>query len=714
MVNHELFPGLSSPQDHIRNEEGESSMAANFVRQKYELAIRHRKTIESRWLKAFNQFRGNYSQEEIEALNAIKAINPRASEAFIKVTKTKTLAAYGSIIEVVASNGRLPISVEATPEPEGIAKEVFKVSEDNTLYDDHASAIGYKGDGKEIDPGSTFRDLFSGLGKKYEKLFQGGKPISGKSPDQNAMPSVHPSRESAERMDSVIQDQLLELDALSKLQGCLWEVVVFGTGILKGPFTFKEVTPHWSYDPEVDEAPVFEPRVKLRPYIENPSIWDVYPDPYANTQEELDFVVERHKMTKDQLLRLKNQTGFDNKAIDKAAQHLGVGIVSDGGWEQTLRDGVAQSDDTRHEVLEFWGNVPFKDAKEWGIKDLPKGLEDHEMVSVRMWTCYGNCLFKAINPFIPDYIPYYFPVYEEQRYSLWGIGVPENMEDTQRMINVHTRAAQDNLRLAGSLMLEVNESQLAPGQDGNIYDGKVWRKQGGAPGQSIYPISFKSTANEHLMFIREANGWADVATGIPSVLHGVGTGGAGRTAFGLNALMNNGLLAIRTVIKNLDRKLFKPLGQSMFYWNMQFNVDVPEVRGDMKIVAKGTGLLAQKEIQSQRLISLLQISANPLVAPYVNVSNVLHELAVSLDLNPVNLVNDPAQALLAAQIIGQQGNVNYGTNQEAPQSPPPGGQPGNGGVPPTTDANYNAGGNGGNVGSAVGSSPGATNSIAGA
>jgi hypothetical protein len=688
------------------NADSQSMGAANFIRRQFEMAQSNRRNIELRWIKAFDQFRGNYSAEELASLTALRQVNPRASEAFIKVTKTKTLAAYGSLLEVIASNGKLPISVEETPEPEGVAKAVWKGKEDST-FDDIANAYGYKGDGRNLEPGATFKELFNGLGRKYEALFKNGKPIKGESPDPS-LPTVHPAREAAERMDSVIQDQLLEIDALSKLQGCMWELCVFGTGVIKGPFTLSEVTPQWRFNPEEDDKPVMTPVQKLRPYIENPSVWDVFPDPYAQTQEELDFVIERHMMTKEQLLRLANQVGFDKKCIHNVVQAPGVGSTSDANYTTTLRDGIPSSDDTRYEVLEFWGNISVKDAKEWGVDKLPGSLGDEQVVSVRMWQTQGKCIFKSINPFIPDTIPYYFPVYEEQRYSLWGVGIPENMEDAQRMINVHTRAAQDNLRLAGSLMLEVNEAQLAPGQDGSIYDGKIWRKQGGAPGQSIYPISFKSTANDHLMFIQAANQWADTSTGIPSILHGQGTGGVGRTAFGLNALMNNGLLSIRTCIKSLDRKLFKPLGQAMFNWNMQFNIDVPEIRGDLKVVAKGTGLLAMKEIQSQRLLSLLQIGANPLIAPHLNVANVLHELALSLDLNPTDIINDQAQAQLAAELLKAQANVQYGSSPQSPQNIPAGGVPSAGGTPGGTDANYNQGGDGSNLGSAVGQRSGET------
>lgn len=668
--------------------------AGSFVDKKYEFAKRHRDLHEQRWLKWFDQFRGNYSQEEKELLSNIKVKNPYASEAFIKVTKTKTLAAVGSLIEALVAGNRFPIGVEETPEPEGVAKKVY---EDPTggpsEVDDLASTYGYPGDGRSIDRGTTFKDLFNGLGSKYSRLFKDGKLVAGDSPDPTNIPEVYPAREAAEKMNNVIQDQLTEADAISCIEGMLWEMSIFGTGCIKGPFTYEETLHMWDFGGE--GKPKYKPRKKLRPYITNPSIWNIFPDPYAECTKDMDFLIERHKMTKAQLARLRKQSGFDAAAIDIVLrQPGGIPIES---WETTLRDYTISTEDDRYEVLEFWGNMPYELAEQYGF-DLD-GIEDVPVVPVCIWSVNGKCIKKQINPFIPERIPYYLVPYEENMYQLWGIGVPENMEDSQRMINVHTRAGQDNLRLAGSCMLEVNESQLAPNQDNSIYAGKIWRKQGGAPGQSIYPITFSNTAPAHLQFINEANRWADQSSGIPSVNHGqTGVTGTGRTAYGLNAIMNAGNLSIRTVVKNVDRELLKPLGQALFNWNMQFNTDVPEIRGDLKIVAKGASALAQKEVQSQRLISLLQIAANPLVAPFVNVPNIMHDLAVSLDLDPNDIVNDPDQAKLFAKIIGEQANVQFGDGTQAQEGANQAGAGGNGGAVQGDDPNNPVAAGGGSIG----------------
>ena len=50
-----------------------------------------------------------------------------------------------------------------------------------------------------------------------------------------------------------------------------------------------------------------------------------------------------------------------------------------------------------------------------------------------------------------------------------------------------------------------------------------------------------------------------------------------RTASGMSMLLGAASLNIKTVVKNLDDFLLKPLGESYFQWNMQFLEDVLDV-----------------------------------------------------------------------------------------------------------------------------------------
>ena len=85
--------------------------------------------------------------------------------------------------------------------------------------------------------------------------------------------------------------------------------------------------------------------------------------------------------------------------------------------------------------------------------------------------------------------------------SFFGVGIAENMDDTQTLMNGFMRMAVDNAVLSGNLLIEVDETNLVPGQDLSVYPGKVFRRQGGAPGQAIFGTKFPNVAGENLQVI---------------------------------------------------------------------------------------------------------------------------------------------------------------------------------------------------------------------
>ena len=87
---------------------------------------------------------------------------------------------------------------------------------------------------------------------------------------------------------------------------------------------------------------------------------------------------------------------------------------------------------------------------------------------------------------------------------------------------------------------------------------------------------------------------------------------------------------------------------------MQFLEKRLGVDGDLEVKATGTNSLMQKEVRSQRLTMFLQTAQNPAVAPFIKMNKLISELAFSLDLDPEELLNDPEEAAIMAQIIGMQ------------------------------------------------------------
>ena len=154
-----------------------------------------------------------------------------------------------------------------------------------------------------------------------------------------------------------------------------------------------------------------------------------------------------------------------------------------------------------------------------------------------------------------------------------------------------------------------------------------------------------------MMLFDKARVLADESTGFPSFAHGqTGVSGVGRTASGISMLMNAAAGGVKTVIKNVDDYLLRPLGEGFFRFNMQFDFD-PEIKGDLEVKARGTESLMANEVRSQRLMQFLQVASNPALAPFAKFQYIIREIAKSMDLDPDKVTNNMNEAALQAELM---------------------------------------------------------------
>ena len=646
-----------------------------FVEERYSKAEEGRITDETRWLKAYRNYRGLYGPD-------VQFTETEKSRVFIKVTKTKTLAAYGQITDVLLSNNRFPLSVDPTELPDGVADSVhFDPNEPPEMEDTELdSPFGFKGDGKEFPAGATKNSLMSELGPLAEKL----KDVKGLRDGPGATPgsiTFHPAAVAAKKMEKKIHDQLEESGATKHLRSTAFEMALFGTGVMKGPFATNKEYPNWTEDG------TYEPLIKTVPEISHVSIWNLYWDPDAVNMDQCQYIIERHKMSRTELYNLKKRPFFRANVIDE--------VISEGEsytkkyWEDDLRDYAPRFGVNRFEVLEYWGEVSIELLEANDI-DIPEEMMGAGQLQANIWFCNGRILRFVLNPFKPSRIPYFAAPYELNPYSLAGIGVGENMNDSQTLMNGFMRMAVDNAVLSGNLVFEVDETNLVPGQELTVYPGKVFRRQGGAPGQSLFGTKFPNVSNENMQLFDKARQLADESTGIPSFSHGqTGVTGVGRTASGISMLMSAASGNIKTVIKNVDDYLLGPLGKALFNFNMQFDFD-PTIRGDLEINARGTESLMANEVRSQRLMQFLQIASNPALMPFAKMPYIIREIAKSMDLDPDKVTNSMEEAALQAYLLKQRQELAGGAPAPVPAE----------GAPLVSDM---TGGGGGNIG--VGAAP---------
>jgi hypothetical protein len=705
MATYDQIREDSNPSmDEAKEEEVISNLVAQ-INSRFQQCETTREDDEDRWLQAFHNYRGRYFKN-------VAFRDHEKSRVFVKVTKTKVLAAYGQLIDVLFGANKFPLTIQETRVPEGIdeyahlnpLKEQMGMNQNEEptpgiegnmdyvpgepIMQQSNGGLGFPGDGNDLAPGATFGSLNNdaNLGS-LEKEYEDADLTSGPAPSPE-MPQIKPAQIAARRLEKLILDQIEESNGSVELRSAIFEACLLGTGIIKGPFTYNKTLHKYT---DTGNGREYAPETVKVPKMEFVSIWDFYPDPNARNMEEAEFVIQRHRLNRNQVLDLANRPFFNKQAIMDCVR-MGA-KYNKKSWETDIDLEKSQYPDiesNRFEVLEYWGTIDAMSAREEGL-ELDESIDDMEEVQVNVWMIRDKVIRIVQNPFKPFRTPYQSFVYEKNPYTFFGIGVPENMDDAQQIMNGHARMAIDNLALAGNLIFDVDESALASNQTMEVFPGKIFKRQAGSPGQSIYGLKFPNTAVENMQMFDKFRQLADESTGLPSYSHGqTGVQSMTRTASGMSMLMGAASLNIKTVIKNIDDQLIKPLGEALFQWNMQFYEGDLPIHGDLEIKATGSSSLMKKEVRSQRLTMFLQTVQNPAIAPFVRMSEVIKELAHSLDLDPAEILNTKDEAEIYAKIIGQQ-NANKGTSPEAPIPGELGAMGGDGGVPPETPGANNPG-----------------------
>jgi hypothetical protein len=636
---------------------------------------------ETRALKAYRNYRGIYGPDVV-------FMDTEKSRAFIKITKTKVMASFGQECEALFNNGKLPLEIVPSPETLGFPELAHVDPNDpaDTAPPGMPSegVLGFPGDGNDLSPGETLGDRV----KNWAKKKFGNLPVKLKLGAGNSPQDITftPAKDAALKMNKRIHDQLEESQAIVEFKKAAFEKNLLGTGILLGPFNISKEYPDW------DEQGEYIPTKAEIPDLRHCSFWDFYPDSQASRQKDMGHFTIVSKASRATLRSLQDDPSFRSDAIERL---LALGPNYEERWfENYLNDNKSQTDKrSRYFVKTFWGSIDKSVIEASGLSfgfPLP---EDIKEVDCNIWWSGTEIIRLVLNPYKPKRLPVYICPHEEHPYSIFGIGVAENMEDTQMLMNGFIRLAVDNAVLSGCVMLEVDGTMLEPGQQMKISSGKIFYKSSGPPGaQAIRSIQIANTSPANIQLFDTMRRLADEATGIPSFSHGMtGVQGVGRTASGISQLLGAASLTTKTVLKNDDDYWFTPIGNAWYCWNMQFKFD-KSLRGDLSVVARGLSNLMQKEIKLQKLIQVGQIAASiPYAAAYQKWRQWLREIYLSAELDADQMLNSPEEAAVQGKLMQlmaaidaqkQQASGPGGVpmdNQQPGQGPPA--QPGQQGFP---------------------------------
>ena len=666
-MNKELGPeGISAAVDANEEEQHELNSLGVILESKYTEYKDARDDIEDDWIEDLRAFMGQYDPEVLAKIQS----KGERSQVYVGLTRTKVLAAFSRITDLLFQPGQKFFSIEPTP----VSKQPLveqQLTEQAALEIMQAAEV--------VDPGLVDDLIVARLEELKEEI------------------AIETKRR-VENMEEAILDQAVESNLEGKMKDAIMEQVIFGTGAMKAGTLRIDKDHRWIKGEEgfnlVYEESAF-------PEMEAVSVFDLYPDPHATSMDDLRDLFRRHIISRQEFRDLKDFPGFNADLINECIEMNPEGNHDEAQHEKDRRQianvNDRSSETNKFEVLEYWGSLNGYDLQDAGVEfadDDDLAQEYHANV----WVVDGKVIKAQLNPLPGGIIPYFIFPYEKNPHAFWGTGVPRMMRDSQATMNAATRIYLDNVALSSGPMVEVNTDIMASGEDPTeLYPWRVFLREGGDGNQPMVRFYQPQSNSPALVSVIELfRRFADETTALPSYTHGQTQSSLNRTATGISILMSNANIVLKSVIKNIDDYLTKPMIRSLYDWNMTWNEN-ENVKSDMRIVAKGSTALIQKEVQSQRLLQFLSLINNPMDAQMVNREKLLTDIAKSLDIDPEEVIKSQKelmdeqalqQAILASQQGGQVDQVPNGDGMVGPDgrngvAPPNGAGPvgNNGGLP---------------------------------
>lgn len=633
--------GLAQMQENERKE-SEATQAqpliqglAAHVRRCFDTAqTAKQQTCEPRLLQCIRQRRGEYDPEKLTEIR-----KSGGSEIYMMLTANKCRSAGSWVKDVLfGTKGQAPWTVEATREPDlaPMDREIV------------AARAAQEAMMAEAQTGSMITP-------------QQMKDFVTKVRDEMMSEMRERARQIMDRMQSKMEDQLQEGGFYEALAAFVDDLVTFPFAMMKGPVPRKKKALKWSPGQGGQFEMAVEDEIRL--------CWDrvdpfmIYWAPYA-THVDDGYMIERHKLTRGDLQEMDGVDGYDSAAIKSVLEEYGKGGLSD--WlsidsEKAQAEGKSVSalmggQSGTIDALQYWGSVQGQELLDFGLsaEEVPDATAEYQC---EVWVI-GRYVIKAmLNPDPCGRKPYYKTSYENIPGSWEGNGVADLVRDTQAMCNAAARALSNNMGIASGPQSYVNVDRLAAGEDvTQMYPWRVWQTTSDQYGSSAPPVEFfqpASNAAELMAIYEKFSVLADEYSGVPRYMTGDSpAGGAGRTASGMSMLMNNAGKSIKQVISNIDIGVTQPLIERLYYYNMRYSDDI-ELKGDVRVVARGVNVLVAQEAAQVRMNEILNIiGASPILIDIVGeeaIADLLREIT-----RPLNMDIVPPKEVIRARMLMRQ------------------------------------------------------------
>ena len=538
-----------------------------------------RQLAEHRWLRNQRQYLGVYDPD-VE-----KELQQNRSRAYPKLTRVKCISILSRIMNLMFQGNDENWTLEAAPWPDMTEDDVKKAVADAQAEDSK----------------------------------NGGQPQKVTRP--YVMAAVQKAAQKrADTIKALIKDQLQELggdqteDYVSLNRRVLQSGLLYGLGVLRGPFARECEMIEWSDD---DEMPMPKRIKAWKPQYEFTPVWDFYPDMSARNFKNQDGYFIRKVMSRQGLRKLADRVDFlDNNIRRYLATHT-MGNYRPQWYESELREmGVKsnvneqKAESQKYEILIWQGPCSGHFLQLAGAEISGDKLADD--IDAEVWMIDGIIIKCVVNPWKElevDMTMLHTYCYDEDDTSPIGFGVPVAIRDSQMGVSAATRMLMDNASVVCGPNIEINTDLMRPDQDISVISAyKVWYREGeGVDAQwpAVRNVQIDAHLDPLMKIIDLFFKIADMETFV-----GPATGGdmsqtpsePFRTAAGASMMRGDAALPFKDMIRAFDC-FTQSVVQSMLNFNRKFNPTLtPD--GDYNVIARGATSLMAKEVRGMQADNL--------------------------------------------------------------------------------------------------------------
>ena len=488
-----------------------------------------------------------------------------------------------------------------------------------------------------------------------------------------------------------VEDALTHAKWEKVFDNFLTDLAVSGTGIIFGPYPEARKRQYFT---ETD----IKTRTEIHPAFKNVDPNMFFPSPCSTDPQDGAYCIWLDPMTRKEVSDLRHLEGFFDDAICAVLETFedqtrswcagvgGSGNKSDNKSAPSLdlSDLMSQIDDAagfkikpwsqtqeKIDVVKYFGCVSGRLLKLHNISEFDgKAIDEKESYEVEIWAI-KNLIIRVncnIDPLCER--PFSKAVLFDCVGRFWGIGTPELIRDLQRSANAAFRHFIRNMGFAGAPMFEIDKALMAKGAKLDVYPGKVFEKNSlktSISGTALQVHQIDSRANEFLDVIARMTESAEMLAGLPRFLTGDHQGGgAARTLGGLNQLTQNAAVQIRSTILNIDLDIIKPLISRLYRWIIN-DADDPRLYGDVEVVTMGASALLSREVNKEKLMSLIGILMPFVQSGHVRqegINHVLSEILIEFGLDPDVILTDPIEVQRLSEVfrtnLGAASNISGG------------------------------------------------------